>query len=133
MNALNEHAKGILPSSASPAATPIMFDSAMPTSKNRSGYFAAKSSTFVEFLRQPEGIDALGVVVAVDLDHVPLERTQLVCEGVEVLDLLDQSGLLDLVVVDDRGQAVDAEVARGHDRFPDLPLLRLPVAEHAEG
>src|SRR5438874_12595667 len=53
MNVLNEHANGILPSNASPAATPIMFDSAMPTSKNRSGYFAAKSSTFVEFFRSP--------------------------------------------------------------------------------
>src|SRR5579864_8775912 len=42
-----------LPELAMPAATPTRFDSAMPTSKNRSGYFSAKYSVRVELPTSP--------------------------------------------------------------------------------
>src|SRR3954469_17324330 len=53
MNAakLDTHAR--LPVSASPAAMPTMSDSAMPTLKNRSGYFLPKNSVYVELWTSP--------------------------------------------------------------------------------
>src|SRR5262245_9033618 len=46
-----EQAKGILPARASPAATPSMFDSAMPRLKARSGCALAKPTVMVDFER----------------------------------------------------------------------------------
>jgi hypothetical protein len=48
---LDTHAR--LPLDASPAATPTMFDSAMPTLKNRSGYFLPNHSVYVELCTSP--------------------------------------------------------------------------------
>jgi hypothetical protein len=47
-NSAKEEAKGIFPQVANPAATPIMFASAMPTLKNLPGNRLAKKEVLVD-------------------------------------------------------------------------------------
>jgi len=58
----NVLAKGTLPLRASPAATPIMFASAMPMSKKRPGNFSAKSLVRVDFDRSASSTTISGCV-----------------------------------------------------------------------
>jgi hypothetical protein len=53
-------------------------------------------------------------------------------QRLEVHDVLHEPVELDLVVVDDRDEAGDAVLARGHGRLPHLPRLHLAVAEETE-
>src|SRR5579883_3157668 len=55
---------GVLPQSARPAPTPIMFCSAMPISKWRCGYFLAKASVIVDLERSASRTTSSGWVSA---------------------------------------------------------------------
>src|SRR5205814_452822 len=65
---IRKHAKlvktGILPESARPAATPIMFCSAMPISKWRAGYFFMNGWVIVDFDRSASRTTRLGIFSA---------------------------------------------------------------------
>ena len=56
MKQANEQAKGMRPVSASPAPTPIMFDSAIPRLNARAGYFFAKFTVMVDFDRSASSV-----------------------------------------------------------------------------
>ncbi len=77
-------------------------------------------------------LDHLLHVVAVDLDRVPAEGLELGAHVSDVHDVLGGAVGLKMVVVDDRGQVVDAEVDRRGRRLPCLPLLAVAVGEHPE-
>src|SRR5678815_1198876 len=56
----NEQANGILPVSASPAATPIMLDSAIPRLNARSGWVLANFAVIVDFERSASSVTIRG-------------------------------------------------------------------------
>ncbi len=70
------------------------------------------------------------VVVPVAGHDVPVERAPLVGDRVQAHHLFDEAVDLSLVVVEDDAQVVELELGRRHRRLPDLPLLRLAVADH---
>ncbi len=82
----------------------------------------------------------VGDVVAVDLEHPPAEGGPLGDELAgslgrrpAVRSVAGPAVLLELVVVDDRDEVVEAVAGRRHGRLPDLALLALAVAEHDVG
>ena len=81
-----------------------------------------------------EGGAQLSEVVAVgDLDHMELERTELIGDGHRGVDLLDGAIDLQAVVVDDQAEVIERVVARKHSGLPHLALLNLAVAQQGIG
>ena len=82
-------------------------------------------------LRLIERVEDPFHVVAVDLDHVPPEGLPLLDHGIDVQDVHDLVGLLDLVLVEDHAQVRQAVLAAEHGGLPQLSGLGLAVADHA--
>src|SRR5690606_40424498 len=77
------------------------------------------------------GAEAGSAVVPVDGDDVPVEGLELFAKRLDVHHVLYESVDLGLVVVQDGDQVVEPVLGRAHQRFPDLALLHLAVAEQA--
>src|SRR5258708_11503505 len=73
----------------------------------------------------------LAHVVAINLQHVPVESAPLVDHRFDAHHLVHRTVDLSVVVVEDRGQRVDLVFRGAHPRFPDLPFLRLAISHHA--
>jgi hypothetical protein len=67
-------------------------------------------------------------VMAIAAGYRPAIRLQLADEIAQAADPLDQSVRLDLVVIDDDGNLVEAVVGRALERLPELTLLQLAIA-----
>src|SRR5436190_9716289 len=138
----NEAAKGIFPVSARPAATPIMFASAIPTLKARSGYFFAKPAVIVDFERSASSVTmrsslaprssraspnaarvALAGMAFLSNPFVPL---LLLLERGELFDDRARRAVASHVLVPGRIAHAE-EVADGADRFRGLRRLAVPL------
>src|SRR5437764_10414816 len=77
--------------------------------------------------------DDLVEVMAIDLDHVPVEGAEFVAQRTDVQYLCGEVIELLLVVVDDQRQVVELVEGREHRSLPVLAFLDLAVAGHHEG
>src|SRR5437773_1826889 len=130
-----EHAKGILPVSASPEATPIMLDSAMPRLKARSGWVLANFTVMVDFERSASSVTMRGsrapssrsaspnaareALAAIDPPLFLLEPAQLVHEGA--------GGGVGLQILRPRGFTDAEDFPDGGDRFLGLRRFSMPL------
>ena len=80
-------------------------------------------------LRALRGRVDLLEVVPPRVDHVPLERGELLRERLDRHHVVRPAVDLRLVLVDEHRQVVEAVVPGRHDRFPALPFLQLAVAD----
>ncbi len=85
----------------------------------------------LDALRLLKGAHDLGHVVAVDLEHLPIERAVLVDERIDVHDVFHPPVDLEPVLVDDAADVVEAIVPGLHRGLPDLAFLLLAVTHQA--
>src|SRR6267143_2389217 len=113
MKQANEHANGTRPVSASPAAMPIMLDSAIPRLKARPGNFLAKPAVMVDFDRSASRVTMRSSLAPSSMSASP-NATRLALAGIAPpltpcrgLRLVECAQLAD----DGRGRLVGLEIA----------------------
>src|SRR5215207_9608604 len=89
-----EAANGILPVRASPAATPIMFCSAMPRLNARSGNFFAKAAVMVDFDRSASRVTMRGSLAPSSTSASPNAAREALAAMALLLLLLERGELV---------------------------------------
>src|SRR5215472_876007 len=107
----------------------IVLHEAYPLAFDRAGPDQRRSAAGLPSFRQR--LEDLLEIVPVDLKDVPVEGAPLGVDRLEIHHLGDVAVDLSIVVVEDDGEGIELEFGSAHRRFPDLPLLRLTVANHA--
>src|SRR5436190_18265143 len=132
----NEQANGILPVSASPAATPTMFDSAMPRLNARSGCALANFAVIVDFERSASSVTMRGSRAPSSTRASPNAAREALAPAispplllVQRPELVDEraGGGIRLQVVGPAGVAHTEDLPDGGDGFLGLRRFAVPL------